>query len=94
MIAEKQNPKARFSTKLPSGDFLGITIWPGRSDPNAEIVAVQIRRQSGEGWETVARMALYRTQDGRYSLLPERTPTPESKRAEPIPVGASAESQE
>src|SRR6266567_4332880 len=29
MMAEKQTPKARFSTKLPNGDFLGITIWPG-----------------------------------------------------------------
>ena len=93
-MAEKQNPKARFSTKLPSGDFLGVTVWPGKSDPNAEVVTVQIRRQSGESWETVARMALYRTPDGRYSLLPERGPTTESRRAEPIPVGASAESQE
>ncbi len=94
MMAEKQTPKARFSTKLPNGDFLGITIWPGKTDPNAEVVTVQIRRQTGEGWETVARMALYRTPDGRYSLLPERTPSEASRKAEPIPVGASGESSE
>ena len=43
MMAEKQTPKARFSTKLPNGDFLGITIWPGKSEPSAEVVTVQIR---------------------------------------------------
>ncbi len=37
-MSEKQTPKARFSTKLPSGDFLGVTIWQGKSDPNAEVV--------------------------------------------------------
>ena len=67
-----QKPKARFSTKIPNGDFLGITVWQGKSDPNAEVVTVQVRRQSGEEWETVAKLAVYRTSDGRYSLLPER----------------------
>ena len=74
MMAEKTVPKARFSTKLPNGDFLGITIWPGKTDPTAEVVTVQIRHPTGADWETTARIALYRTSDGRYSLLPEKRP--------------------
>ncbi len=89
MTAEKQTPKARFSTKLPNGDFLGITIWAGKSDPAAEVVTVQIRHPTGDGWETTARIALYRTSDGKYSLLPERPVTKSSEKAEPIPVSAS-----
>ncbi|HEX4921724.1 MAG TPA: hypothetical protein VFV92_13420 [Candidatus Bathyarchaeia archaeon] len=72
MMAEKTVPKARFSTKLPNGDFLGITVWPGKTDPTAEVVTVQIRHPTGSDWETTARIALYRTSDGRYSLLPEK----------------------
>jgi len=52
MMAEKQTPKARFSTKLPNGDFLGITIWPGKTEPSAEVVTVQIRHPTGDTWET------------------------------------------
>ena len=86
MMAEKQAPKARFSTKLPNGDFLGITIWPGKSDPAAEVVTVQIRHPTGDGWETTARIALYRTSDGKYSLLPERPVTKSSEKTGPISV--------
>ena len=88
MRSEKQTPKARFSTKLPNGDFLGITIWAGKTDPNAEVVTVQIRHPSGSEWETTARIALYRTTDGKYSLLPEKPVTKSSEKAEAIPVAA------
>lgn len=71
-MSSGQKPKARFSTKIPNGDFLGITVWQGKSDPKAEVLTVQVRRQSGDDWETVAKLAVYRTSDGRYSLLPER----------------------
>ena len=91
---ERQKFKARFSTKLPNGDFLGITIWPGKSDPNAEVLTIQVRRQTGEGWETVGRLAIYRTPDGRYSLLPERPPTTGPAKAEPIEVAQSGEAYE
>ena len=76
MMAEKTVPKARFSTKLPNGDFLGITVWPGKTDPSAEVVSVQIRHPTGADWETTARIALYRTSDGRYTLLPEKKQEP------------------
>ena len=91
---ERQKFKARFSTRLPSGDFLGVTIWPGKSDPTAEVVTIQVRRQTGDAWETVGRIALYRTADGRYSLLPERAPAAGTPKAEPVEVGPSGESYE
>jgi hypothetical protein len=91
MMSEKQTPKARFSTKLPNGDFLGITIWAGKTDPAAEVVTVQVRHPTGDSWETTARIALYRTPDGKYSLLPERPVSKSSEKAEPVSVGATGE---
>ena len=75
-MSGKTQPKERFSTKLSEGDFLSFTIWPGKSDPTAEVINVQIRRQSNDGWITVGKLAVYRTADGRYSQLPERRQTP------------------
>lgn len=89
MMAEKQTPKARFSTKLPNGDFLGITVWPGKTEPSAEVVTVQIRHPTGDSWETTARIALYRTPDGKYSLLPERPVTKSPDKAEAVTVAAT-----
>jgi len=71
-MSSKTQPRARFSAKLPNGDFLTITVWPGKSDPTAEIINVQIRHPGGEGWETIGRLAIYRTADAKYSQLPER----------------------
>ena len=88
-MSEKQSPKARFSTKLLNGDFLGITIWPGKSEPSAEVVTVQIRHPTGDNWETTARIALYRTPDGKYSLLPEKPVTKSSEKTEALTVGAT-----
>ncbi len=68
----RSQPKVRFKTRLPNGDFLILTVWPGKSDPTAEVITVQIRRLSGDNWETVGRLAAYRTADGRYSQLAER----------------------
>ena len=91
---ERQKFKARFSIRLPSGDFLGLTVWPGKTDPTAEVLTIQVRRQSGEGWETVGRLAVYRTSDGRLSLLPERAPSTATAKAEPVEVAQSGESYE
>ena len=93
MMAERQRYKARFTSKLPSGDFLGITVWPGKTDPNAEVVTVQIRHPGSAGWETVHRVAIYRTQDGRYSLLPDRNAPPPAKAA-PVEADEPGESFE
>jgi hypothetical protein len=71
-MSGSSQPKASMRTVLPNGDFLTLTVWFGKSDPNAEVITVQIRRNSGNQWETVGRLAAYRTSDGKYSQLPER----------------------
>ena len=71
-VSVRSQPKASMRTRLPNGDFLTLSVWPGKSDPKAEVITVQIRRLSGEQWETVGRLAAYRTAEGTYSQLPER----------------------
>lgn len=71
-MSVRSRPKASMRTRLPNGDFLTLAVWPGKSDPTAEVITVQIRHLSGDRWETVGRLAAYRTADGRYSQLPER----------------------
>lgn len=68
----ERKPKARFSIPLENGEFLSLTVWQGKTDPKAEVLTVQIRRKEGEGWVTVSRLAIYRSQDGSYNQLPER----------------------
>ena len=70
----KSYPKAHFSNRLPNGDYLSFSIWPGKKDPSAEVLTIQIRRQIGDNWETVGRLAVYRTATGDYRELPERMP--------------------
>ncbi|GEM_PF-520889 len=71
LLSERQQPKVRFSTRLPNGDFLSFAVWQGKSDPSAEVLTIQIRHFKDEFWETVGRLAVYRTADGRYTQLPE-----------------------
>lgn len=73
-MSARSQPKASMRTRLPDGDYLTLAVWQGKSDPTAEVITVQIRRLSGDQWETVGRLAAYRTADGSYSQLPERTP--------------------
>jgi hypothetical protein len=72
-MSEKTHPKFSFSKKLGGGEFLNLAVWPGRSNPDDEVVSVQLRKFDGE-WKTRARVALYRKKDGTYSELPERAP--------------------
>jgi hypothetical protein len=65
-------PKARFYTCINETDYLGITVWAGKSDPSAEVITLQLRRNEGENWETVARLAVSRSPDGTYTQLRER----------------------
>jgi len=69
------SPKARFSNRLPNGDFLTLSIWPGKKDPTAEVLSIQIRHLNNDNgkWETVGKLAVYRTTNGDYSQLPERS---------------------
>jgi hypothetical protein len=65
-------PKARFYTRINEQDYLGLTVWPGKTNTSAEVITVQLRRNDGDKWETIGRLAVYRTSDGNYSKLPER----------------------
>ncbi|MBS7625680.1 hypothetical protein KEJ51_01360 [Candidatus Bathyarchaeota archaeon] len=71
-MSGRQQPKVRFSTRLANGDFLSFAVWQGKSDPSAEVFTIQVRRFKDDSWETVGRLAVYRTSDGRYTQLPER----------------------
>ena len=71
-MASASQPKGRFYTRLREQDYLHLTIWAGKKDPTAEVVVAQLRRRDGDNWETVGRLAVYRTPDGTYSELPER----------------------
>ena len=71
-MSVRSQPKASFRTRLPNGDFLNLAVWRGKSDPTAEVITAQIRRRTGDLWQTVGRLAAYRTADGIYSQLPER----------------------
>jgi len=75
-------PKFKFSNRLPNGDFLTLSIWPGKKDPSAEVLTIQVRRLEGEEWITAGRLAVYRTSDGGYSQLPERPPQMREKETE------------
>ena len=72
VLSSTSQPKGRFYTRANEQDFLGITVWPGRKDPMAEVIVVQLRRRDGDSWETVGRLAVHRTSEGAYSKLPER----------------------
>jgi len=71
-LSENILPKARFSAILPNGDYLNLAVWQGKKDPSAEVLTVQIRHKEGETWQTIGRLAVYRTSEGVYSKLPER----------------------
>jgi hypothetical protein len=45
--------KARFYTRINEQDYLGITVWPGKADPSAEVITLQLRRNEGDNWETI-----------------------------------------
>ncbi|MEM3490349.1 MAG: hypothetical protein QXO75_11960 [Nitrososphaerota archaeon] len=72
-MSGRSHPKASMKTRLPNGDYLTLAVWPGRSDLTAEVITVQVRRFSDGHWETVGRLAAYRTPEGSYSQLPERS---------------------
>jgi hypothetical protein len=58
------------------------------------VLTIQIRHQGSAGWETVHRVAIYRTSDGKYSLLPERTAASQPAKSEPVGSEEASESFE
>ncbi len=83
---QSRQPRFRSSKRLDNGDYLQLAVWPGKSNPEDEVITVQIRRMQGD-WKTVARIAAYRTKEGVYSELPE------SKQPSSAPVSGSSSSR-
>jgi len=74
-LIELPPPKASFRLRLSEETFLNISVFPTKKDPTAEVISVQIRRaprEAGGDWETVTKIALYRSPEGNYSQLPDR----------------------
>jgi hypothetical protein len=69
---DMSRPKESFRVALPNGSSLSVSIFPTRNDPKAEVVSVEIRRPIDENWVTDARLALYRSPEGKYRQLPDR----------------------
>ncbi|UCE96004.1 MAG: hypothetical protein JSV51_09990 [Candidatus Bathyarchaeota archaeon] len=72
-------PKASFRTRLNEEEFLNVSVFPTKKDPTAEVISVQVRRAprtSEDDWETVAKIALYRSPEGNYSQIPDRGKPP------------------
>lgn len=80
----KSHPKFKFSNRLLNGDYLSLAVWPGKKDPTAEVLTIQIRRQEEDDWVTTGRLAIYRTSDGIYSKLPERRPQTRTQETETL----------
>ncbi len=86
MMSEKTQPRFRFSKKLDNGDYLNFAVWPGKSNPEDEVISVQIRSMQGE-WKTIARLAVYHSKSGEYYQLPE--PAERAKPQQPaVPAGS------
>ena len=77
MESGKSKPKAKFSVKLPNGDFLQVAVWAVKADPLSEVISVQIQHRSNYEWSTVGKLAIYRGKDGSYAQLRDR-PVPAS----------------
>ena len=43
----RSQPKARFYTRINENDYLGLTVWPGKTDPSAEVIVAQLRHRDG-----------------------------------------------
>ncbi len=72
-------PKASFRVRLSEGEFLNVGVFPTKRDPTAEVISVQVTRAPGapgDDWETIARIAIYRSPEGNYSQLPNREGSP------------------
>ena len=66
--------KARFNLRLDGEEqrYMGFVVWSAKNEPNAEVIAVDVRQLEGDSWKTIGRLAVYRTPEGNYRKLPER----------------------
>ena len=65
-------PKESFRIPLGDGKTLSVAIFPTKKDPKAEVISVQVQQYKDEKWETIGKIAVYRSPEGNYSRLPDR----------------------
>ncbi len=65
-------PKESFRIPLGDGKTLSVAIFPTKKDPKAEVISVQVQQYNDEKWETIGKIAVYRSPEGNYSRLPDR----------------------
>jgi len=82
-MASRARPKASFNKPMADGNYLGIAVWPGKTEPEAEVIAIRVSRFYDGEWETLERMAIYRDPKGAYFALPERREPKGSEAPEP-----------
>ena len=70
-------PKESFRIRLDDGRTLSIAVFPTKKDPTAEVISVQLADYKDEKWETLGKIAVYRSPEGNYSKLPDREPKSE-----------------
>jgi hypothetical protein len=42
---EKPKPKATFSVRLPNGDYIDMSVWPGKSDSADDQITVKVNQR-------------------------------------------------
>lgn len=62
--------------RLDADRYLSVSIWPGRTHPEDEIIRVQIRKRGPEDWQTESDISIYRTAGGVYSEMKPRNQPP------------------
>jgi hypothetical protein len=67
-------PKFRFFCRLPSGDHLNLAIWAGKKDKTAEVLKISITHRTGDSWESIGELSVYRNSQGYYSQMIESQP--------------------
>jgi len=65
-------PKESFRIPLGDGKTLSGAIFTTKKDPKAEVISVQVQQYEDEKWETIGKIAVYRSPEGNYSRLPDR----------------------
>lgn len=70
----RRQPKASFKLRLNDTDSLRIVFWATKKDLNAEVIVAEIQRRSESSWESVGKIAVYRSPEGELSQLPNHPP--------------------
>ncbi len=65
-------PRESFWVRLSDGSNLSVAVFPTKNDPRAEVIAVGVSQLVANNWVTTARLALYRSPEGKYKQLPDQ----------------------